>query len=163
MKFGMTRGLAALIGLFLLAPAAAASEDYAAPYRDLKQANRMLDVALATSTYTSDGAMILDIPGRPLETFRGSEAIRAAYVRVFGQVDPGTPIDIEFRFADAAPRPGRHDGAYRLHATVGGRDIVNYGRFTVTLVREDGAWRIAEDRGMPATAADFDRLPAADL
>lgn len=158
----LTRAAAIAALLAASTPALASNADYTAPYRQLQQANRTLDPALATSAYGTDGLLIFDIPGAPTETFRGHDAIRAAYVRSFGQVDPGTPIALEFRF-DGAVRPAPHKGAYRLTAKVGGREIVAYGRFAASLVWDRGAWRFAEDRGAPATAADFDALPANDL
>lgn len=143
-------------------PALASNADYAAPYRLLQQANRTLDPALATSAYAADGVLVFDIPGAPAESFRGHDAIRTAYVRSFGQVDPGTPIALEFRF-EGPLRPAAHTGAYRLTAKVGGRDIVTYGRFTASLVWDRNAWRFAEDRGTVASAADYEALPPADL
>jgi hypothetical protein len=143
-------------------PALASNADYAAPYRLLQQANRTLDPALATSAYATEGVLVFDIPGAPAESFRGHDAIRAAYVRSFRQVDPGTPIALEFRF-EGPVRPAPHKGAYRLTAKIGGREIVAYGRFTASLVWDRNAWRFAEDRGTAASAADYEALPPADL
>jgi hypothetical protein len=62
-------------------------------------------------------------------------------------------------FVSQANDPAQlHRGIYRLTASIGGREIVNYGRFTVTLTVQDGAWRIAEDIGTVATAEDFEEL-----
>jgi hypothetical protein len=83
-----------------LAATAQSSEDYGAPYRILQQANQQLDPSLAASAYASDGTLIFDYPGQPVEIFRGSDAIRKAYVRTFGQVDPRTPIALEWRRPD---------------------------------------------------------------
>ena len=143
--------------------AAASSTDYAEPYRILQQANLAIDPALATSAYALDAKLVFDYPGQPTETFRGHEAIRASYVRTFGQVDPGTPISLQFRFEPPGLTSDRQAGIYRLDATAGGRPITVFGRFSVKLVREGGAWRFAEDRGTPATAADFDKLPPVKL
>lgn len=143
-------------------PALALNADYAAPYRLLQQANRALDPALATSAYATEGVLVFDVPGAPAESFRGHDAIRAAYVRSFRQVDPGTPIALEFRF-EGPVRPAPHKGAYRLTAKIGGREIVAYGRFTASLVWDRNAWRFAEDRGTAASAADYEALPPADL
>ena len=151
------------LALLPLVSAAAPSQDYAAPYRILQQANLKLDPALATSAYASDAKLLFDYPGQPPETFQGQNAIRSSYVRTFGQVDPGTPIKIEFRFVPPGLASDRQDGAYRIDAQAGGRPITVYGSFSVRLVRVDGAWRFAEDRGMPATARDFDKLPAVAL
>lgn len=142
--------------------ALALNADYAAPYRLLQQANRALDPALATSAYATEGVLVFDVPGAPAESFRGHDAIRAAYVRSFRQVDPGTPIALEFRF-EGPVRPAPHKGAYRLTAKIGGREIVAYGRFTASLVWDRNAWRFAEDRGTAASAADYEALPPADL
>lgn len=150
---------ARLLATLALALVPAPHEDYAEPYRILRQANQKLDPALAASAYAADGALIFEYPGRPREEFRGREAIRASYVRTFGQVEPGVPIELEFRFQPPGPGPQPHSGAYRLRARADGRDITAYGRFTVKLVKQDGHWRFAEDRGMPATAEDFEKLP----
>ena len=151
------------LALLPLVSAAAPQEDHAAPYRILQQANLKLDSSLAASAYTSDGTLIFEYPGQPVETFKGTDSIRAAYVRTFGQVDMGTPIELEFRFEPPGLSSARQTGAYRFGAKVGGRDITVYGRFSVELVKQDGAWRFAEDRGTVATAADFNKLPDAEL
>lgn len=154
----MLRPLTALLALPLVS-AAAPPEDYAEPYGILQQANRTLDPSLAASAYASDGALIFEYPGQPREEFRGREAIRASYVRAFGQVEAGIPIELEFRFDPPGPGPKPHSGAYRAKARAAGRDITVYGRFTVRLVKEDGHWRFTEDRGTAANAADFQKLP----
>ena len=151
-----------LFGALLALPlvsAAAPPEDYAEPYRILQQANRTLDPSLAASAYASDGELIFDVPGQPTETFHGTKAIHAAYVRTFRQVAPGTPIVLDFRFAPLGPRPDEHSGAYRARLKAGGRDITAYGRFSVKLVKQEGKWRFAEDRWTVGTAADFEKLP----
>lgn len=152
------RPLAVVLALPLIS-AAGPAEDYAAPYRILQQANRTLDPALAASAYGSDAALIFEVPGQPREEFRGTEAIRASYVRAFGQVVPGTPIELEFRFAPPGPGPRQHSGAYRAKVRAAGREVTLYGRFTVRLVKQDGMWRFAEDRGTVASAAEFEKLP----
>jgi hypothetical protein len=154
----MIHALAALV-LVPLVSAAAPHPDYAEPYRILQQANLALDPKLATSAYSSDAKLVFDYPGQPVETFRGHDAIRASYVRTFGQVDPGTAIQLQFRFEPPGLAADRQQGVYRLEASAGGRPITLYGRFSVRLVKERGAWRFAEDRGTPAAAADFESLP----
>lgn len=156
-----TSALAALLTT-ASTPALAMDSDYAAPYRLLQQANRAQDPQLATSAYATDGLLSFEVPGAPTESFRGHDAIRTAYVRGFGQVDPSTPIALEFRFENGI-RPSEHKGAYRLSAKVGGRDIVAYGRFTVTLVWDRDAWRFAQDRGTVASAAEYEALPPSEL
>ena len=143
----------------LAAPAGAAEPDRAEPYRILQQANLALDPSLAASAYASDAKLIFDYPGRSAESFQGQDAIRSSYVRTFSQVDPGKPIRIRFRLAPPGLASDRQDGAYRIDAEAGGREITVYGRFAVKLVEEQGRWRFAEDRGGPATAADFEALP----
>ena len=98
------RALAAL-ALVPLVSAAAPQEDYVEPYRILQQANLSLDPSLAASAYASDGALIFEYPGQPREEFRGRESIRASYVRTFGQVEPGRPIELKFRFEPPGPSP----------------------------------------------------------
>jgi hypothetical protein len=154
----MMRTLVALV-MAPLVSVSAPNEDYAEPYRTLQQANHNLDPSLAASAYAFDGALIFEYPGRPREEFRGREAIRASYVRTFGQVEAGTPIRLEFRFDPPGPGPKPHSGAYRVRAKAAGRDITIHGRFTVKLVKKNGHWRFAEDRGTAATAADFEGLP----
>lgn len=151
-----------VVASLLLTPlvtAAAHREDYAAPYRTLKQANRDLDPALAASAYAAGGRLIFEHPARPGEMFQGKSEIEQAYVRTFGQVDSGTPIELDFRFESPGLVSDRHSGAYRLTATVAGKPITLFGRFSVKLVKERGQWRFAEDRGSTASRADFDRLP----
>ena len=149
----------ALMALIVLPTVAAATPlDRAEPYRILQQANLRLDPALAASAYASDALLLFDYPDVPREAFRGIDAIRSSYVRTFGQVDAGTPIKLDFRFEPPGLASDRQAGVYRINAIVGGRLVALYGRFTVKLVNEGGAWRFAEDRGMPATAADFERL-----
>ena len=156
--------LRALMALAVLPIAATAvPSDRGEPYRLLQQANLKLDPALATSAYASDALLLFDYPGRPRETFQGHDAIRSSYVRTFGQVDAGTPIKLDFRFERPGLASDQQSGVYRIDAMAGDRQITVYGRFSVKLVKEGGAWRFAEDRGMPATAADFDKLPAANL
>jgi len=149
--------------LFLLlsvqAAPSAGPADYAGPYRILTQANLTLDPGLATSAYGQCAKLIFEYPGRPVETFEGREAIRSSYVRTFGQVDAGTPIEIQFRFEPPGLSAADQKGVYRLDAKAGGRPITVYGRFSVKLVEERGHWRFAEDRGGPANAEDFERLP----
>ncbi|MDP9423011.1 MAG: nuclear transport factor 2 family protein [Pseudomonadota bacterium] len=155
-----------VLGVLLALPlgsAAAPTEDYAEPYRILQQADRTLDPSLAASAYASDGRLTFDMPGQPTEAFRGTDAIHAAYMRTFGQVAPGTPIELEFRFEPPGLRPDAHSGAYRARLKAGGRDIAAYGRFSVKLVKQDGKWRFGEDRGTVTTAADFEMLPVVSL
>lgn len=161
----MTQKQKPLLALLLLPLITAATprEDYAAPYRILKQASLALDPALAASAYASDGLLSFEVPGGPREEARGAEAIRASYVRSFGQVDAGTPMLVEFRFDGAGPSASPHTGAFRLDVTVKGRPVTVYGRFKVRLLKQDGEWRFAEDRGTTATAADFERLTATSL
>jgi hypothetical protein len=156
----MKGGLVAL-ALLPLASAAAPS-DRAAPYRILQEANARLDPQLATSAYASDALLLFEYPGRPGEAFRGHDAIRSSYVRTFGQVDKGAPIKLAFRFEQPGLTSDNQAGVYRIDATVGGRPITIYGRFSAKLVMEGGAWRFAQDRGTPAAAADFERLPPTD-
>ena len=156
----MKRGLAALA--LLPMAAAAAPTDRAEPYRILQQANLQLDPALATKAYASDALLLYDYPGRPRETFQGHDAIQSSYNRTFGQVEAGAPIVLAFRFKPPGLASDQQTGVYRIDAKAGGRPIAVYGRFWVKLVREDGVWRFAEDRGAPATAADFESLPPSE-
>lgn len=156
----MPRRLVALVLLPLLS-AAAPLADYGEPYRILQQANLTLDSSLATSAYASDAKLVFDYPGQPAETFQGHDAIQSSYVRTFGQVDPEAPIKLQFRFEPPGLTSDQQTGVYRIDAKAGGRPITVYGRFSVRLVKENGAWRFAEDRGSPATAADYNKLPAA--
>lgn len=158
----MIRALIALAVAPLIS-AAAPQEDYAEPYRILQQANESLNPLLATSAYSSDARLIFDYPGSPLEEFQGRDAIRSSYARTFSQVDPGTPIKLQFRFEPPGLATDRQEGVYRIDAVIGGRPVTQYGRFSVKLVQQLGRWRFAEDRGTPATADDFDRLPSTNL
>lgn len=158
----MRRPLVALALLPLLV-AADRPADRAAPYRLLQQANVALDPALAASTYAADATLSFDYPGGKVETFRGRDAIRGSYVRTFGQVDPGTPVMVAFRFEAPGLAADHQVGVYRIDAQAGGRPITVYGRFAARLVREQGQWRFAEDRGGPAVAADYERLPATEF
>lgn len=151
--------IAAALLLTPLVTAASHREDYAAPYRILEQANRDRDPALAASAYAAGGRLIFEHPAQPGEMYQGKTEIEQAFVRTFRQVDPGTQIDLDFRFEPPGLVSDRHSGAYRLTATVGGTPITLFGRFSVKLVKERGQWRFAEDRGSAATKADFDRLP----
>jgi hypothetical protein len=155
------RGLLAL--LLLPLAAAAPPADHGQPYRILQQANLGLDPDLAASAYAADAKLIFDYPGRSRETFQGRDAIRSSYVRTFKQVDPGTPIKLEFRFERPGLATDRQAGAYRIDATAGGKPVTLYGRFSVKLAMEGGPWRFAEDYGTPATAADFEKLPPSRL
>ena len=106
--------------------------------------------------------LTLEYPGMPVETFRGTAAIRSSYVRTFSQLAAGTPIEIQFRFEPPGLSRSEQKGAYRIDARADGRPITVYGRFAVKLVEEGSTWRFAEDRGSPATAADFDGLSPAE-
>lgn len=90
--------------------------------------------------------------------FQGREEIRQAYVRTFGQVDPGTPIDLDFRFEPPGLVSDQQAGAYRLVARIGGRPVTLHGSFTVRLVKQDGQWRFAEDRGWQASPKTYASL-----
>ena len=151
----------ALVLLPLLAGAAPAP-DYAEPYRILQQANLTLDPALAASAYATDATLAFDYPGLAPEAFQGRDAIRTSYMRAFRQVDAGTPIKLRFRFENPGLAADQQSGVYRLDAIAGSRPIIAYGRFSVRLVKEQAGWRFAEDRGMAASAADFDKLPPAE-
>lgn len=158
----MRRSLLALALLPLLS-AAAPSPDYAEPYRILQQANLALDPDLAASAYAADAILEFNYPGLPRETFRGHGAIRSSYVRTFRQVDPGTPIRLQFRFASHGLASDRQAGVYRIDATVGGKPFTDYGHFSVKLARGAHGWRFTEDRGTAASAADFEMLPNSPL
>lgn len=158
----MLRPMLAL-ALFPLTLAAASPADRAEPYRILQQANVALDPALAASAYASNARLVFDYPGQPTETFAGRDAIRSSYVRTFGQVDAGSQIGLQFRFEPPGLASDRQSGVYRVDARAAGRPITIYGRFAVKLVNEKGSWRFAEDRGYPATAADFEKLPVTAL
>ena len=150
----------------LLSPlivAASEEEDYAAPYRVLREANLRLDATLATSAYVDGAKLIFEYPDGRGEMFQGKQDIGYAYRRTFGQVDPGTPIEIEFRFQTQRVKSDRHSGAYRLAASVGGRPFITYGGFSVRLTKQDGSWRFEEDRGSVISAAQFHALPKAEL
>jgi hypothetical protein len=150
----------AVVAVFLAAQLTAASqvEDYAEPYRILREANLRLDPALAASAYADSGVLIFEQAGKPSEMFQGKEEIRQAYVRTFGQVDPGTPIELNFRFKHPGLVSDRQSGAYSLVAKVNGRPITLHGSFTVELVKQDGQWRFAEDRGSQASRESFASL-----
>jgi len=143
----------------ILAAASIPIEDVGSPYRLLQQANRALDPDLAASAYATDALLSFDYRGVPKETFRGRAAIRASYVRTFGQLPPSAPIALEFRFAPPGLLGERQAGAYKAVVRVGGRTVTSYSKFQVRLVREDGWWRFAEDVGTDATAAEFEALP----
>jgi hypothetical protein len=150
-----------MLSLALLPVLAAASpsiDDVGAPYRQLQQANRALDPDLAASAYAEDALLSFDYQGAPREQFRGRAAIRASYARTFGQLPPGAPVALEFRFAPPGLRGERQAGAYKVVVTIGGRTVTSYGKFQVRLVRENGQWRFAEDVGTDATAAEFEAL-----
>jgi hypothetical protein len=151
--------VAVVLLLTPLLSGAAQHEDYAAPYRILERANRELDPALAASAYAAGGRLIFEQSGQPIEMFQGIDEIRQAYVRTFGQVDAGAPIKLAFRFEAPGLVSDRQSGAYRLTATVKGKPLTLYGRFSVRLVKEQGTWRFAEDRGSVAAQTDFERLP----
>lgn len=154
---------AVALALLPLLSAAAPLEDHAEPYRILQHANLTLDPALATSAYSAKATLAFDYPGQPPELFQGHEAIRSSYIRTFRQVDPKTPIKLQFRFEPPGLASHQQHGVYRLDATARGRPITLYGRFSAKLVRERGGWRFAEDRGTAASAIDFDRLPESGL
>jgi hypothetical protein len=159
----MLAGLVALALLVQPAPGAGSVPDYGEPYRILVQANLALDPDLAASAYGRDAKLIFEYPGIPVETFSGHQAIRASYVRTFGQVDKESKIALQFRFDGEGLTTDQQTGVYRIGAVAGGKTITLYGRFAVKLVMDGSGWRFAEDRGGPATEADFDKLPPASL
>ena len=61
----------AVVAVFLASQLTAAShvEDYAAPYRILREANLELDPALAASAYADGGVLIFEQAGKPSEMF----------------------------------------------------------------------------------------------
>lgn len=165
-KFLRRRTVATLILTSMLAPlivAATQKQDYAAPYRILRDANLKLDPALATSAYADGGRLIFESGDGRGEMFQGKQEIRFAYERLFSQVDKGTPIQIEFRFHTPRLDSDRHAGAYRLTASVNGKPITAYGGFSVRLTKQDGTWRFDEDRGSVISAAEYYALPPAEL
>jgi hypothetical protein len=159
----MVVGLAPFLLLVQSAQAAGPVPDYGEPYRILAQANLTLDPDLAASAYSKGAKLIFEVPGHPVETFEGSQAIRASYVRTFRQVDKGSKIALRFRFEGIGLHSDRQSGVYRLDAMAGGKPITLYGRFEVKLLKASEGWRFAEDRGAPAAQADFEMLPDASL
>lgn len=155
----MSAGLAAFLLLVQPAPGTGPVQDYGEPYRILAQANLALDPDLAASAYSQGAKLIFDYPGQLAETFDGRDAIRSSYVRTFSQVEPGKPIKLDFRFDPPGLASASQTGIYRAAGTAQGQAFAVYGKFSVRLVKEHGAWRFAEDRGGPATAADFEKLP----
>lgn len=165
-NFRLQRAIGILLLATMLAPisvAATQGQDFAAPYRVLREANFKRDSALAASAYADGARLIFDYGDGRGEMFQGRQDIRFAYARTFGQVDPATPIEIEFRFDTPRITATRHSGAYRLTASVAGKPITSYGGFSVRLTKEDGSWRFAEDRGSVISSAEFYALPPAAL
>ena len=157
----VTLALALLLSPLILA--AAVEQDYAAPYRVLREANLRLDAQLAASAYADGAKLIFEQPDGRGDMFQGKQDIGYAYRRTFSQVDPGTPIEIEFRFHTKQVRSHHHNGAYRLAASVGGKPFITYGGFSVRLTKQNGSWRFEEDRGWVISAAQFHALPKAQL
>lgn len=144
--------------LFPLLPLLAAAASPSDPYQTLREANRTHDPALAVSAYAGDALLVFEYPGRPREVYRGHSQILQSYRRYFDSIDRDRPVELDFRFEPPGLRGDAHEGVYRIIASVGGKPVTAYGRFSARLRMEGGTWRFAEDRGSKATAADFEAL-----
>lgn len=137
-----------LLGLLiLLSGAAQSATPEAAAFKALRAAYAAKDPAAAAAAYTPDARVIYRYAGAPEDRRDGRAAITTSFRELFDQIDPATPIDLNFRVVEAVD--DRLTGFYRMR--IGGS--VSYGRFEVRLA-EDGRFR--EDISSDATVTDFE-------
>lgn len=142
------RHLAWLVGVLLvLSGAAQAAGPEEGAFKALRAAYAARDPAAAAAAYTPDARVIYRYAGTPEDRREGQAAITASFRELFDQIDPATPIDLNFRIA--ASVGDRRTGIYRMR--IGGS--VSYGRFEVRLA-DDGRFR--EDISSDATVEDFE-------
>lgn len=134
--------LAAMVGSTQAAPAPGD-----AAFGALRAAYAAREPAAAAAAYTADARVIYRYAGTPEDRRVGRAAITASFRELFDQIDPATPIDLNFRLAETAG--DRRIGFYRMRI---GKSV-SYGRFEVRLA-PDG--RFVEDISSDATQADFE-------
>lgn len=150
-----------ILGGFLLAsmPAMAQSNDeLRQPFAALRDAYRSKDPARAAEAYTEDAKLILQYPGMPPQEYVGATTIRQTIEQILTPIKPEWTLAMNFKLDPAAAQSSTRTGLYRIIVNMGHKATSNYGRFTVTLRAEKGAWRFSEDISDFATEADYDAL-----
>ncbi|MBC7883806.1 MAG: hypothetical protein H7Y37_21150, partial [Anaerolineae bacterium] len=100
----------------------------AEPFAQLRAAYAARDADAAAAAYAPDAEVIYRYAGVPEERYIGRAAIAASFRKLFAQIDPAKPLDLNFRTTN---RQGKKiSGIYRLRI---GQDSASYGRFEVDL------------------------------
>lgn len=133
--------------LVLLSGAAGAAPPNAGGFETLRAAYAAKDANAAATAYAPDAEVLYRYAGTPEDRRVGTAAIAASFRELFDQIDPATPLDLNFRVAETAG--DRRVGYYRLR--IG--KAASYGRFE-TRVGPDG--RFVQDISSDATLADFE-------
>lgn len=151
---GQRLGLILLMAGLMFGVVAGEAWAQATPFERLRAAYTVRDADAAAAAYEPDAEVRYEYDGAPVEVHRGREAIRASFAAFFDQLEPGQPVDLNFRVIEM--QGCRTVGVYRLR--IG--DHESYGRFDAT-TRPSGLF--AQDTSRGATKADFDAAPPALL
>ncbi len=135
--------LIALAALTVSIPA----RGYAEPFAELRAAYAARDARAAAAAYAPEGALINSYANSPKEQFRGRAAIEGNFAKLFGGIDPGKKIDLNFRIT--ATEGLKRQGIYRLR--VGSQAY--FGKFVVQLT-PDG--KFLRDESFDGTRTDFE-------
>ncbi|MBC8120547.1 MAG: hypothetical protein H7Y22_01770, partial [Gemmatimonadaceae bacterium] len=136
-----------LFAVYLLA-VVACTPAVAEPFAQLRAAYAGRDASAAAAAYAPDARVIYRYSRSPEELHVGRAAIRDSFQRLFAQIDPTQPLDLNFR---PTHRQGTTvSGIYRLRI---GKGPPNYGRFAVELA-PDGLFK--RDLSTDATPTAFE-------
>lgn len=142
---------------------ARSTEEFRQPFAVLREAYRLKDAAKAAEAYTEDAKIVLRYPGMPPEEHIGTAAIRQTIAQILQPIKPEWELAMNFKLDSAAPGSSTRTGLYRIIVRMGDRSTNSYGRFSVTLRAEKGAWRFQEDISEVATQADYDALQEPEM
>jgi ketosteroid isomerase-like protein len=142
---------------------AQSAEELQQPFAVLREAYRLKDAGKATQAYTGDARIAFQYPGMPREEYVGTIAIKKAFEQILQPIKPEWSLAMNFKLARATPGSGTREGLYHIIVAMGDRSTHSYGRFTVILRAEGGAWRFSEDISEIATQADYEALSEPEL
>lgn len=137
-----------LLHLALLGVLAAPAPPNADPFNQLRTAYAKRDADAAAAAYGQGAVITYRYQGAPEERYVGANAITGSFRRLFDQIDPMSPLDLNFRLTER--QPTRASGFYRFR--VGAQP--SFGRFAVTFT-PDG--KFATDMSAGASLAEFEQ------
>jgi alpha/beta superfamily hydrolase len=134
---------ACLVALTIFRPNAAFADSFA----DLRAAYAARDANAVAAAYAWDGVVVNSYASEPRTIYRGRLAIETYFAKFFAELDPSSPIDLNYRIVHKKGLERR--GVYRLRI---GKETY-YGRFRLR-VAPDG--KFARDESFDGTRADFE-------